>query len=248
MKYLLSLFLLLFGLSSDRVEKNNRALIANALEGAWELSTFNGTDLGHRGVLLIEAPYAFYTEFDVDQKKFVGSRGGSIEIIANRLFFNTEFDTWSEDQIGKRIEMTADLKANHVSLSYEVGEMTNTLVFNRIDDGTSDLAGSWRITDRMQNGNMQAMQLGARKTIKMITGTRFQWAAFNPETRQFSGTGGGRVTLKNGKYSEQIEFFSRNAERVGAVLTFDYQVNGDKWDHSGLSSSGDPIREIWTRQ
>ncbi|MBO6761639.1 MAG: membrane or secreted protein, partial [Roseivirga sp.] len=119
---------------------------------------------------------------------------------------------------------------------------------NRIDDGNSDLAGAWRITDRMRNGEMQAMQLGARKTIKMITGSRFQWAAFNPETKQFSGTGGGKVTLKDGKYSEHIEFFSRNPDRVGADLTFNYEVNGDKWTHSGLSSSGDPIKEIWTRQ
>lgn len=248
MKYLLSFFLLVFGLNADRGEKSNVKLHANALEGAWEISSFNGESLGHRGVLLIEAPYAFYTEFDLEEKKFVGSRGGTIEIIANRLFFNTEFDTWSEDQIGQKIEMTADLKANHVTLSYKVADMSNAMVFNRIDDGTSDLAGAWRITDRMQNGAMQAMQLGARKTIKMITGTRFQWVAFNPEMRQFSGTGGGKVTLEDGKYIEEIEFFSRNSERVGAVLTFNYKVNENKWEHSGLSSSGEPIKEIWTKQ
>ena len=33
-----------------------------------------------------------------------------------------------------------------------------------------------------------------------------------------------------------------------AQLTFDYKVDGIKWDHSGFSSSGNPIREIWTRQ
>lgn len=100
----------------------------------------------------------------------------------------------------------------------------------------------------MREGEMQAMRQGPRKTIKMITGTRFQWAAFNPDTKQFSGTGGGTAEMKDGKYIEHIEFFSRNADRIGATLSFDYKVDGDKWGHSGKSSAGNPIREIWTRQ
>lgn len=245
MKYLFSLFILGFTLITSSGSLTTRD---NALEGAWELESLNGQKLAHRAVLLIEEPYAFYTEFDVEGKSFVGSQGGSIEIIANKVFYTTEFNTWSEDQIGQQTQMTAELKANQVTLSYTANGTTNSMVFNRIDDGKGDLAGAWRITDRMQGGEMQAMQQGARKTIKMITGSRFQWAAFNPETKQFSGTGGGRVTLENGKYSEHIEFFSRNPERVGANLTFDYKVNGNKWEHSGFSSSGDPIKEIWTKQ
>jgi len=30
-------------------------------------------------------------------------------------------------------------------------------------------------------------------------------------------------------------------------LSFKGKVEGDNWDHSGLSSKGDPIHEIWTR-
>lgn len=248
MKYLFSMCMVVFALMAPMKNTESNPFSANALEGAWELVSLNGQELDHRGVLLMEEPYAFYTEFDIEEKKFVGSQGGAIEIIANKVIYTTEFNTWSEDQIGQQIQMTADIKANKVTFSYSVDGRNNTMVFNRIDDGNSDLAGAWRITDRMQGGEMRAMQLGARKTIKMITGSRFQWAAFNPETKQFSGTGGGRVTLENGKYTEHIEFFSRNAERVGAELTFDYQVNGNKWEHSGLSSSGDPIKEIWTKQ
>ncbi|MEC7754261.1 membrane or secreted protein [Roseivirga sp. UBA1976] len=221
---------------------------ANALEGAWELETVNGEHFAHRAVLLIEEPYVFYTEFDEEGKRFIGSQGGMVEIIANKLFYTNEFNTWDESQIGQRVEMTAELKANKVTFSYTVGEATNTMVFNRIDTGNSDLAGAWRITDRMQEGEMRAMSQGARKTIKVITGTRFQWAAYNPENKQFSGTGGGTISLKDGKYTEHIEFFSRNPDRVGASLTFNYEVNGSKWVHSGLSSAGEPIKEIWTRQ
>lgn len=240
-----TLFLLLVWLGTPKHELPTNM---NALEGAWEVETMNGEPLAHRGVLLVQQPYAFYTEFDVENKNFVGSQGGSIEIMANKIFFKSEFNTWDPEQIGSSYEMTANLRASSVTITFTTGEQDYKMVMKRIDTGESDLAGSWRITDRMRNGEMTAMRLGARKTIKMITGTRFQWAAFNPETKQFSGTGGGTVTLENGKYTENIEFFSRNADRVGANLTFNYSVNGDKWDHSGKSSSGNPIREIWTKQ
>ena len=50
----------------------------------------------------------------------------------------------------------------------------------------------------------------------------------------------------DGKYVENIEFFSKDGSRVGAVLPFDYQIVEGEWHHSGLSSKGDPIYEIWT--
>ena len=95
---------------------------------------------------------------------------------------------------------------------------------------------------------MSVMQRGPRKTIKWLSGTRFQWAAFNPQTKQFFGTGGGTYTLQNGKYTEHIEFFSRNADRVGTQVTFDYEVKNGDWHHRGLSTAGNKIYEIWARE
>ena len=43
--------------------------------------------------------------------------------------------------------------------------------------------------------------------MKILTGSRFQWIAYNTETKQFFGTGGGSYTAKNGVYTENIEFF-----------------------------------------
>jgi len=246
MKILSTLLIVVIGLISGINDRNTLPL--NALEGAWEIETLNGEALGHRGVFLIQEPYAFYTEFDVEKKIFVGSRGGMIEIIGNKISYKAEFDTWDEVHIGVAYQITATLKGGQVSLDFKMDDQVCNMTLNRLDNGSGDLAGSWRITDRMRNGEMSAMTIGARKTIKMISGTRFQWAAFNPETKQFSGTGGGTVILENGKYNEHIEFFSRNPDRVGADLQFDYKVDGNKWDHSGLSSTGSPIREIWTKQ
>ena len=94
---------------------------------------------------------------------------------------------------------------------------------------------------------MDIHQTGPRKTLKMLTGTRFQWFAINPETKQFSGTGGGTYSFENGKYTENIWSFSRDSSRVGAKLVFDGKLVDGKWHHSGLSSKGDKIYEVWGR-
>ncbi|HYH14177.1 MAG TPA: hypothetical protein VD794_03090, partial [Flavisolibacter sp.] len=121
--------------------------------------------------------------------------------------------------------------------------------WSRLDEGNAPLAGLWAITARKQNGELQPIhQTGTRKTVKILTGTRFQWAAIDPGTKQFMGTGGGTYTFQNGKYTEQIEFFSRDSSRVGSSLSFEGKLENSNWHHSGLSSKGDPIYEVWSRK
>jgi len=50
------------------------------------------------------------------------------------------------------------------------------------------------------------------------------------------------------KYTEHIEFFSRDSSRVGASLSFDGSISDKVWTHKGASSKGDPIHEEWTRE
>jgi hypothetical protein len=110
------------------------------------------------------------------------------------------------------------------------------------------LTGDWRIIEREQNGKMIPIQKGHRKTIKILAGSRFQWAAINTDTKEFFGTGGGTYTANNGKYTETIEFFSRDSSRVGNKLSFDFEVKDNNWHHKGLSSTGNKIYEVWTRE
>ena len=51
----------------------------------------------------------------------------------------------------------------------------------------------------------------------------------------------------NGKYTEHIEFFSRDSSRVGASLSFVGKLENGEWHHSGLSSTGEKISETWGR-
>ena len=88
---------------------------------------------------------------------------------------------------------------------------------------------------------------GTRKTLKLLTGSRFQWFAIDPGTKGFFGTGGGNYSFINGQYTENIEFFSRDSSRVGASLSFNGKVVDGNWHHSGKSSKGDDIYEVWSR-
>ena len=117
----------------------------------------------------------------------------------------------------------------------------------RIDNGTpGKLHGAWLMSGRVKDGKTQLRNTDQpRKTMKILSGTRFQWIAYNTETKQFMGTGGGTYTTIDGKYTESIEFFSRDDSKAGLSLKFDYSLVNGKWHHKGFSSKGDALHEIW---
>jgi hypothetical protein len=181
--------------------------------------------------------------YDLAGKKFIESWGGKYIVGAtNETFMEIEFHSQNPAVVNS-------------SQSYNINLKKKTLEFNdkkfqKLDFAKENaLSGLWRITARAnEKGEISEMKPGPRKTLKIMAGGYFQWFAINTQTREFSGTGGGRYTLVNGKYTEKIEFFSRDNNRVGAELSFDAAVNGKEWTHSGKSSKGDPIKEIWTMQ
>lgn len=205
---------------------------AKELKGAYGYS-----DGGMRMVLLFEDGYFMQSVYQ--GKQFVGTWGGTFDLKKDSIQFNIEFHTRENRKVGNTLTVPFQQKSN--ALIIDKNEM------QKIDDGNGALAGNWRITGRKQEDKMAEIQRGPRKTLKLLTGTRFQWAAINTQTKEFFGTGGGTYTFANGKYTENIEFFSRDSSRVGASLSFDGEVKGDQWIHSGLSSKGDPIYEIWSR-
>lgn len=220
--------LLLVGLLSSQTA-------APGLAGAWKLTNADGRAI----VLTASDGYLMWTEYTPD--RFGGTRGGPWLREGRDLKLTVEFDSRDSSRVGKTETLPLTLTAKRLTLG--------SLQFERVDAGGTPLAGLWRITGREgDNGQMNVMQRGDRKTLKLLTGTRFQWAAINPKTKQFSGTGGGTYTLQNGKYTETIDFFSRDNSRVGRSLTFDCDVKGDDWMHRGQSSTGGKVSEVWSRE
>jgi predicted outer membrane protein len=214
---------------------------ASELEGAWRTTDGQGNEV----VMLVQDGFLTSALFNQQNKQFLGTTGGTYTASNGKFEVKYEFNTVDSTQVGTSV--SADYKLENDQWIMGKDGVTDT--WNRINESnsTSPLAGTWRITGRERDGQMNTMRPGPRKTLKVLSGTRFQWIAFNSETGEFSGTGGGTYTAENGKYTENIEFFSRDASRVGMSLSFNFEVKDGNWHHSGQSSTGNPINEIWSR-
>ena len=175
--------------------------------------------------------YFVETKYNVDTKAFNYTWGGPFVKDGNKLLITIHFDSRDKAAVGKTKEIL------FVKKDHEI-----------IDKGENILAGNWHMSGRKNGDKITENPLRARRTYKLLTGNRFQWIAINIETGEFSGTGGGVYSFVNGNYTENIEFFSRDSSRVGASLSFTGKVENEQWHHSGLSSKGDPIYEIWTKK
>ena len=210
-----------------------------SLTGAWSAKSGSNDH-----VLIFQDGYFSYSIYDKGNKKFIHTSGGSYSEMAGRLHVNMEFDEDLKENVGSHKHFSIGVEDNKLTL--DLGGGINQ--WTKVDDGTTGLAGNWRISGRMNNGGMESVQKSARKTLKLLSATRFQWMAINTETKEFFGTGGGTYTFKDGKYTENIDFFSKDSSRVGASLSFDANVANNVWTHKGLNSRGEPLYEEWTRE
>ncbi len=208
-------------------------LAKDELLGAWQ---FQGKDITHQ--MTWTDGYFVVTTYNEDQ--FIGTYGGAWNLNNDWLVMTIEFHTETPDQVGKIWNRKLEIKDD--------GELVyDDKSWRRTDNGQpGNLQGAWHITGRMRNGEMRERQPGPRITMKILSGTRFQWIAYNTETAEFFGTGGGTYTSVDGEYIENIEFFSRDQSRVGASLSFSFELKEGKWHHSGKSSKGADIYEVWS--
>lgn len=220
-------------LAMNQQQPNDKA---DSIEGAWSLN-YGGQDFS----ILFEDGYCMFTQYNLKEKKFVLTAGGPFVIGKGKIRIKTEFNSAKNTEVGETEEYGYQLSGNELTTTRDGFE----LKWKRVDAGGQNLAGNWRIIKRKQGEEMADIPLRARRTLKLLTATRFQWAAINVETGAFSGTGGGTYTFKDGKYTEYIEFFSRDSSRVGMSLSFDGKLEDGNWIHSGKSSKGDPIYEVW---
>ena len=179
--------------------------------------------------LIIDSEYLVATEFNKTSGAFVKTYGGYYEIVGDSYQVSLEFNSDFEKDSIKSIELTKDNNWRNISKP------------------KSMLQGKWVMSGRYNNGEFRTRDTNLpRKTMKVLIDGFFQWIAFNTETFRFSGSGGGEYEAVDGKYIEKIQYFSRDDSRVGAELDFNYEVKEGNWHHSGLSSKGNPINEVWT--
>ena len=187
----------------------------------------NGQEIQHR--ILMDDEYYVETQFTTKPNQFIKTIGGFYNRKGNDLMVALEFNSnFSNDRI-KHIEVNDQDRWKEIS---------NTNL---------PLQGKWLMAGRV-NGNQERRRdtNRPRKTMKILLKGFFQWIAYNTESFSFHGTGGGSYTATEGTYTETIDYFSRDNNKVGISLEFEYVKKGMDWHHQGFSSKGDPLHEIWT--
>lgn len=234
MRSLVFLFIFLF----------STLLTAQDMDGAWKLTYFDEKKVEDTvAIKIYQNGYFAYAAWDAKTGEFLEAAGGEFYIDSG---YTEKYDFHTQDStlVGREITFEGFHKYDGLVLA-EIGGGVEK-AWKRISRNKDDLSGVWAITGRKKDGELRRSTPGARRTIKILSGDRFQWIAFNSNTGEFFGTGGGHYSAENGKYIENIEFFSRDNSRVGAELPFNYELEDDEWYHSGINSKGKPLFEIWS--
>ena len=187
----------------------------------------NGQQIEHR--ILMDKEYFVETQFTSNPNQFIKTLGGFYQKKGNDLMVALEFNSnFSNDSL------------KHIMIN-------NQNQWEKISKNSLPLQGKWLMAGRV-NGNQERRRdvNRPRKTMKILVDGYFQWIAFNTASFSFLGTGGGSYAAAEITYTETIDYFSRDNNKVGISLGFDYIKKGMDWHHKGFSSKGDPLHEIWT--
>ena len=190
----------------------------------------NDSDLTTTFKVQMDSNYLIETVYQDNPSKFISTRGGFYETKNNLLIVKLEFNSnYNNDSI--------------TNLEYALPEKAKIVASSKLE-----LDGKWLMAGRVNSeGEERRRDISrARKTLKFLTNGFFQWTAFNTETFQFFGCGGGQYSAKEGNYKESIVYFSRDNTRSGQTLSFKYDQKDNDWHHTGFSSKGKPLHEIWT--
>ena len=152
----------------------------------------------------------------------------------------------------KNLDVDFEFNSNFKNDSIKKMLYTNTKKWKKVSSPKQKLQGKWLMAGRVTDEGEKRRDLNrSRKTMKILIDGFFQWIAFDTSNFRFFGSGGGSYNTEyennpeKGGYTEKIQFFSRDNNKVGLVLPFEYDRRGEDWYHKGLNSKGGELHEIW---
>ena len=209
-----------------------------------ENSSWVRSDNGIYEIRIYSDKYFAVSTYNIENNTFISALGGMYSM-EDGYFEVLEFNSLDSTSVGDTIyysKIKVDLKNKSGKMSVDGKKFTK-------NPNEDQLQGAWLMSGIERRGEMRMRDVNrSRKTLKMLAGGRFQWIAYDINKKGFYGTGGGTYSAVNGKYIENIEFFSRDSNTVGKSLEFDYEIIEGDWHHRGFSSKGDPKYEIWTHR
>ena len=161
-----------------------------------------------RHELKIDDDYMVYTEYRQSPPEFIRTLGGFSRVEAadgKRLVVLLEFNSNYKKDSLRVLSIPIKVDGKNLILDWTT-KMTFTPL--PIPKELQDLHGQWLFATRgPDDGQERRGEENPRKTLKFLQDGRFQWIAYNTDTFEFFGTGGGSFSSKDGKYIENIDFF-----------------------------------------
>ena len=198
----------------------------------------------NKHLMLVKDHYISFISYDDVRKRFQYTWGGTLDKQQNLINIVIEYNSQDSTTVGKAMQLP--YRAEVDSLHLKTAD--NYHLYIKQKKTPQDLDALWRISGRQQEGKMNNIPKADRKTIKILVDGYFQWVAINPAQKGFYGTGGGLYQYAQNRYTETLQFFSRDNNRVGQAPAFDGEIVAGAWHHKGESSKGDAIYEIWSKE
>ena len=209
-----------------------------------ENSSWKRLDNGIFEVRIYSDKYFATSKYNIESNTFISALGG-IYSMDEGYYEVLEFNSLDSTKVGDTIfysKVKVDVKNDSGKMSIEGKKFIKNSSENQLE-------GSWLMSGIERRGEMRMRDVNrSRKTLKILAGGRFQWISYDINKKGFYGTGGGIYSAVDGKYIENIEFFSRDPNTVGKSLEFNFEIIDGDWHHRGFSSKGDPKYEIWTNR
>jgi hypothetical protein len=198
-------------------------------------------------ILIVSDTYFTTASFVTKDHHFLSTSGGTYKMEGEKMTVTIEFHSPDHYQVGKQHVLHAKPTETGYKLVARDGMVLGD--WKRIDAGNkSQLAGLWYAAAYRNEAGDTIRTDYKVKTIKILSDTRFQWIAFDTISRKFVATAGGTYSITQTGYMESLEFYANADDKAGKSLGFRYKLEGTKWTHTGKSSQGMPLYELWSKK
>jgi hypothetical protein len=120
----------------------------------------------------------------------------------------------------------------------------------REPDSENKLIGTWRLVSLKYGDAAQATPAPANTVhLKHVTPTHFTVVSYDAQSKAVTRVGGGSYSLKDKSYTEKTEYAHGEdfTNLLGKEHSFTWELQGDRWTHSGSLAGGLKIEEVWER-
>jgi len=222
--------------------------LSQTLNGAWRLVEKDNNAIEVEAIKLFSNSYFTYAVYEKRSGEFIEAKGGTYALTNLSYKEHLEIDSSEPEHSGTTDEYSISLEERTMTLTkLKTGEQE---VWKKFDEAnTLEMVFCWSIYKKRDEGNAnwRTIPYAPRKTLKMITNTRYQVLALNSETGQFVGSSGGTWSGTDDTYTEHIEFFSKDRSNVGRSLQFKRTFQDGLWLHTGKTTKGETMEEKWHR-